>query len=180
MKKLLQFLQRSYRLTYSYEKQEEYLWEELKQLFLKKDWKAGFYEKDKFIDSVFEIAENQGASYRYYVDEGYFTCQVNILDYFPAEVTSDIFILASHFNNLLTTGSVTVNVKNNFVSYTSRREMLIPVLYPGEINQQHMKHYSVSQDIYKAFLRLVLEGEAPAIIIADLLNELNQNENPEE
>jgi hypothetical protein len=46
---------------------------------------------------------------------------------------------------------------------------LIPLLYNSEIHSQLLSHYNISKDIYSAFQRLVIEGEAPVIIIADLL-----------
>jgi hypothetical protein len=49
--------------------------------------------------------------------------------------------------------------------------LLIPLLYNGEIHGQLTRHYNTSKDIYSAFQRLVIEQEAPAIIIADLLKE---------
>lgn len=82
---------------------------------------------------------------------------------------TDIFVLAAHFNNLLNIGTVVINVKGGYVEYCQKRELLIPLLYTGDIYQQMVRHYNVTKDIYSAFNRLVEEQEAPAIIIADLL-----------
>jgi len=39
-----------------------------------------------------------------------------------------------------------------------------------------IKHYNTSKDIYSAFQRLIIEQEAPAIIIADLLKNYEEKD----
>ena len=63
-----------------------------------------------------------------------------------------------------------INVDGQFVEYHLNRDLLVPLLYNGEINNQLRLHYGLAKDIYVAFQRLVDEREAPAIIIADLLS----------
>ena len=54
MEKFKSYLKRIYRLSLSFEKQEKIVWEELKKLHTDAEWKSGFYEKEKFIESFFE------------------------------------------------------------------------------------------------------------------------------
>ena len=111
--------------------------------------------------------------------DGSFHCRVKILEDYPNDLTTDLFILAAHFNNLLNNGVVIVNVQNHFVEYHQKRDLLIPLLYTNETYGQLMRHYNTSKDVYSAFQRLIIEQEAPAIIIADLLKE-NERKNDEE
>ena len=169
MNKIKFYLQRIFRLTLSFKKQEELVWKELKKLHTDAEWKSGVYEKEKHIETIFEICKEKGAAFYYIISDGSFHCRVKILEDYPTELTTDLFILAAHFNNLLNNGVVTVNINSHYVEYHQKRDLLIPLLYNSEIHGQLTRHYTTSKDIYSAFQRLVIEQEAPAIIIADLL-----------
>lgn len=179
MKKLFYFLKRVYHLTLSEEKHEEIVWKRLKKLFTDKDWNHGVYEKEKYVETVVRIGEGYPETFYYLVYDKRFHCQVSVLRDFPIELTSELFILAAHFNNLLNSGVVKVDVKNSNVEYHLKQDLIVPLLYSQEIHQLLINHYQTSRDVYKAFQRLVIEQEAPAIIIADLLKENQQDENPE-
>jgi hypothetical protein len=169
MNKIIFYLQQIYRLTFGLKKQEEIVWKELKKLHAVSEWNSGVYEKEKYIETVFEISKEQGGIFYYMIYDDSFHCRVKILEDYPTELTTDLFILAAHFNNLLNNGVVIVNVNSLYVEYHQKRDLLIPLLFSGEINSQLTRHYNTSKDIYSAFQRLVIEQEAPAIIIADLL-----------
>lgn len=162
------YFQNIYRLSLSKEKQENVLWEDIKEVFKKTDFKHGVYEKEKYIELVFEIGDNKVAIYYYIISDGYYQCRVKIIEDFPEEVTSELFIMATHFNNILNHGVVVIDVENKYVGFHQKTEILIPLLYKGETYDQLLLHYSTSKDIYWAFQKLVEENEEPAIIIADL------------
>lgn len=163
------YLQRVYRLTISFKSQEDIVWKELKKLHNSSNWISGIYEKEKHIETSFEISKNNGCLFYYMIYDGSFHCRVKILEDYPMELTTDLFVLASHFNNLLNNGIVIVNVNSQYVEYHQKRDILIPLLYNSEIYNQLIRHYNTSKDIYAAFQRLIKEQESPAIIIADLL-----------
>lgn len=175
MKKIKFYFQRVYRLSRSYKKHEEILWRELKKFHSNADWKFGVYEKEKYIETPFELASEKVEIFYYIIYDGNYHCRVKIINDFPTDFTIDLFILATHFNNLLTNGVVIINVHGQYVEFQQKRDCLIPVLYPNEIYNQMMQHYNTSRDIYTAFQRLVKDQEAPAIIIADLLRSNQQN-----
>jgi len=101
---------------------------------------------------------------------------------FPIELTTEFFILAAHFNNLLNNGVVRVRVstERRYVDYCDRRDILMPLLYIGELYGQLVRHYQTSKDVFWAFQKLVEENEAPAIIIADLLRKIEEEKKVEE
>jgi hypothetical protein len=175
MKKIKFYLKRIYRLTLNGEKQEELVWKELKLVHTNGEWNSGIYEKDKTVETVFKISNENASTFYYMIYDGFYHCRVKILEDFNPEYTTDLFVLAAHFNNILKNGVVVVNVHNNFVEYHQKRDLLIPLLYSGEIYGQMMNHHGISKDIFGAFQRLIIEQEAPAIIIADLLNKNNEN-----
>ena len=111
LEKLKYYMQRIYRLSLSDQKQELLVWEDLKKLHQNAEWKSGIYEKDKTIEACFEISNERLGSFYYVLDDGYLHFMVKVLEDFPAELTTDIFVLAAHFNNLLNIGTVVINVK---------------------------------------------------------------------
>jgi len=176
MKRLIDYLRRIYRLSLNRSKQENLVWKDLIKLQAEADWKHGIYEKEKYIETIFSIAENKGERYFYMIYDGYFHCRVKVLDNYPIELATDLFILASHFNNLLNNGVVKVNTESLYVEYCQKIDILIPLLYKGVIYQQLIAHYNTSKDIHWAFQKLIKENEAPAIIIADLFKKIEEEE----
>ena len=180
MKKLKAYIKRIYRLSIGYKKQEKLVWEDLKQLHSEEKWESGVYENEKHIETKFSIAEQQGALFYYSIYEGEYHCRVKVLDGFSSDMTTDIFILAAHFNNLLNYGAVVVNVQYKFVEYRLKTEILMPLLYPFELYSQLMRHYHTAKDVTWAFQELTDKNEAPALIIADLFKKKEEEEKEEE
>ena len=174
MKKVIYFLKQIYRLSLKKVKQEKIVWNDLKKHHEDQKYQSGVFEKDRYIESFFQINDDKSFAFYYAIFENKFNCRVKVLDTFDEELTSDIFILATHFNNLLNNGNVLINVDNNYVEYVVKTDLLIPLLYKGEIENQITRHYNSTKDIERAFQRLVNEQEAPAIIIADLLEEKSE------
>jgi hypothetical protein len=141
----------------------------MKRFHSVKEWKSGIFENDRMIESWFAIDNKKNLQFNYFLYEGTVNFICKVLEDFPPELTTDIFVLAAHLNNHVGMGIITVFAGERYVVYRQQRELLIPLLYPGDIYQQTIRHYEISIDINAAFNRLVEEQEAPAIIIADLL-----------
>ena len=169
------YLQRIYRLSIKINKHEEIVWNHLKKVHAENDWKSGIYEKEKFIETFFKTDNTKSFAFSYFIFDSGFHCMSKVIENFPTEITTDLFILASHFNNILNNGVVKVNVNNQCVEYHINSDLLINLLYPGEINRQIERHFSTSKDVFYAFQRLIVKQEAPAIIIADLLKSKEVN-----
>ena len=129
MNKIKFYLKRIYRLTLSFKKQEEIVWKELKKLHADAEWKSGIYEKEKYIETVFEIGNEQGGLFYYLIYDGSFHCRVKILEDYPTELTTDLFILAAHSSRLIPSRSI-----SRIVSYSSKDIVtisLFPLLSSG-------------------------------------------------
>jgi hypothetical protein len=176
LKKIIHFFSKIYRVSLNFKKQEALAWRDLKQIHLRAEWKSGIYEKERYIETAFEISNGKGALFHYFIAEGSFHCRGRLIEKFPAELTTDVFVLASHFNNLLSNGVVKIDVNTQSVDYYQKTDLLVPLLYKGEYHNQISVHFNTSLDIYAAFNRLVIEQEAPAIIIADLLKSKENND----
>ena len=60
------YFQRVYRLSLSYEKQEELFWRDLKKLHKDAGWTSGVYDNDKYIETIFSYDdESTGAFLQY-------------------------------------------------------------------------------------------------------------------
>jgi hypothetical protein len=175
MKKIKNYFKRIYRLSLSFKRQEELVWKEIKALHAASGWKYMINEKEKYIETFFEISKDTVVSFYYMIYDGCFHFRVKILENFPSSLTTEMFILAEHFNNLMNHGVVIVNVNGKYVEYQQKRDLIIPLLFNDEAYIQLIRHYSTSKDIYSAFQRLVTEQEAPVIIIADLLKKIEQD-----
>jgi hypothetical protein len=149
---------------------KEYVWSELLNLHRNRNWRFGVYETELYVESTFTLSENKDELYRYllYGDELHF--DVVVTNTFPPEVTTDLFVLAAHFNNLLTFGKVIVNTQNRNVVFTYQNEVSLYALYPEKIEQHLSRHYHISKDVHWAFEKFLEEREEPAIIIGDLMN----------
>jgi hypothetical protein len=163
------YLKRIYRITQGLEKQEELVWNDLKRLHTVANFKSGVYERERYIETIFGLSDEQLGTFYYMVYDARFHCRVKVLEDFPEELTTDVFILASHINNVLNNGVVKVNVNSGYVEFHQKRDLLVSLIYTDDIYDQLLRHYNTSKDIHAAFRRLVVEQEAPAIIIADLL-----------
>ena len=107
--------------------------------------------------------------------DGFYHCRVKIHENYRVELTTQLFVLASHFNNLLNSGVVVVNVDKQYIEYHLKTDILIPTLYTGEIQEIKVRHFNVSKDIFWAFNELIYKNEEPALIIADLLRSKNED-----
>ena len=169
LERLLFYFKKIYRISISYKKYEEIVWNDLKKLHKNSEWRYGVFESDKHIEAVFEIGEKTGAKFYYMVYDGQYHCRVKIIEEFSPDVTTDLFVLAAHFNNLLNSGVVVVNVQSGYVEYHTKNDLIVNLIYPGELHEQLLRHFNISKDIFWAFNKLVNENEEPTLIIADLM-----------
>jgi hypothetical protein len=170
------YLRRVYRLSIDAKKWEDIVWNDLKQIHQKAEWHSGVHEREKYIETIFNISKDAIKHFYYCIYDNNFVCRVTLLEDFDEELVSDIFILATHFNNLLKRGQVVVNPKTKVVEYYMKDSLLIFLLFTHDLYNQTVVHHQTSKDIYVALNRLVNEGESPAIIIADLINNKNQED----
>ncbi len=173
--RLKYYLLRIIRISYSVKARENFVWKELKKLQSAAKWHHGIYESDRYVETTFAISEDNPAQYFYMIYDGNFHCRVKIHDNYPVELTTQLFILASHFNNLLNSGVVVVNVDKRYIEYHLKTDILIPTMYTGEIQEIIVRHFNISKDIFWAFNELIYKNEEPALIIADLLRSKNED-----
>jgi len=171
MKKLTAFFRRIYRLS-TFRKYEDVVWKKLKKFLSKRGYHCGIYEDAKYIAITHLIEENKPVYFYYGISEdGFMYCDAIVLKDFPEELTTDFFIMASHFNNSLPLyrGKVIIDVHSQQVIYRRDLGILYPLVLDDHFSYFVDDHYDIMQDIHWAFDKLVEEQEDPAIVFADLM-----------
>lgn len=147
----------------------DYAWLELIKFHNDSQWKFGQFEKEKRISTNFLINEMDSINFNYTVEKYKLLFSSTILKSFDEERTNDVLVLASHFNGLLSFGSVKVNLKYNYVEFLHFGETLTYALFSGEIENDFDTHYQLSKDCYWSFTNLIDTGEDPVFVFSELL-----------
>lgn len=152
-------------------KSAKYVWKELLKHHKNNNWKFGQY--DNYVECNFVVDDNNTLRFIYEVENTGLTFRSFILVDFDEEIATQLMLLASHFNNLLTFGVVRVNLKHNFVEFSYTRDLLVYSLYPGTINNDTLRHFDITKDIFWAFNELITSGEEPVFIFSELLKRMD-------
>ena len=51
------YVKRMYRITRSFKRQEELVWNDLKKFHAGTDWKSGVYERERYIETIFGLSD---------------------------------------------------------------------------------------------------------------------------
>jgi hypothetical protein len=155
---------------------EKNVWSKLLNLHESKGWKYGVFEAEKYVEFIGPIEENNLKHYFHMIHDNCLHFKVRLIENFPVEVTTDLFILTTHFNNSLVDGILTVNVKDRGVVYTIKNELDLYSNFPEKIERDLSLHYFISQDIFWAFNKYLNEREDPAFIFAEFMEMINKKE----
>ena len=170
MRKIRQWFKNSKIVNLDVKNQEIELWEKLKAFLEFKKYRFGAFEREKTCEVQLEIIESYFKTYYYSIDENELHLRVQLVEEYPVEQATDIFVLASHLNNILRVGKVKINVKYNYVEYHISKNNLLFLLDEKELVAFISSHYSVSQTLFFAYYQLINQGIPPVEIISELLN----------
>jgi hypothetical protein len=169
------YAERIYRL-FKVKHRSEIVWKELIKLHKKQNWHFGQYDNEKYLLTSFADDNNNILKFYYEITADRLVFRVIILAEFNEECTNDIMLLSSHFNSLLNTGIVRVDIKNNLVEFVYSGDLLRYMLYPGEIHSDLDRHFQIAIDCYWAFTHLLNSGEEPVFIIDELIKRNNERD----
>jgi len=178
MKHLFHYLKVAFRISFNHNRQEELVWRDLKDYHKTQEYSSGVFEKEKTIESVFPISETKSLKFTYFTQNGKLHFTSLILNKYDPDIASEVFILATHFNNILNEGSVIVYSNHLCVQFVLKTSYIANIVYPADKHRYTKMHYDSSIDVFWAFDKLVTEKEDPVIIIADLMRmkeELKEN-----
>lgn len=169
MEKLKTLLQRSYRASLSPERQEEQVWEELKAHCVEIDLDYGIHERRQTVS--LNLSHKDGSLLSiYHCVSGTEVSSRSIVFYtYPEELTTDIFILTTHLNNVTKGGKITVNPKTRHIEYICQADSW-RFLNRNTHFAFYIKEYMLTvETIIWAYNQLIKQGQEPALIIADML-----------
>lgn len=147
----------------------EIVWNELIKLHKKENWHFGQYDNEKYVRATFTDENNNDLNFHYQVTDDKLVFRAVIVSDFSEDYTNDIMVLSSHLNSLLTFGMVRVNIKDNYVEFVYQGDLLVYMLYPGEIHSDIDRHFRITSDCYWAFTHLLNSGDEPVFVISELL-----------
>lgn len=181
MNRFSQFFRNISVILSSEERQSRLFWKMLKNHLTESELVFGAYERERTLHVDLEVAENTTLKFEYFVHKARFFLICRFLKYDAPEDASEIFILAQHMNNLIGhDGTLRVETDEQVCSLVFNVDFRPILLGFSGIRELIIRHHSIAVDARNAFLRLMIEGEEPAIIIADLLKENNQEDSGEE
>lgn len=152
-------------------KSAKYAWKELLKHHKNGDWRYGQY--DNYVECNFIVDDKNTLRFFYEVENTGLTFRSFILVDFDEEISTQLLILASHFNNLLSFGSVKVNLKHHYVEFSYTRDLLVYSLYPSTINNDTLSHFNTTKNIFWAFNELISSGDEPVFIFSELLRRID-------
>ena len=158
-------------------KAPHYVWKELIKYHKTSGWNFGQFDKYKRIECDFKVDDINCADFNYAVANDKLTFRATILQNFDEERTNDILVLASHFNGLLSFGTVKVSVKYNYVEFFYSRDLSTYSLFPEEINSDTEIHFNLAKDCYWSFTNLIETGEDPVFVFSELLKRKEEGNN---
>lgn len=180
IRRILHYTRVWYHLLLASEKQHDIVWGYLKKYHIDEKLNSGFFENEKRIESDFKITEDYHARFFYAIHKGIFYCRCKIVQDFDPELTTEMFVLATHFNNLLKYGKVLIEPSERTVEFAIDSSLTEYLVFPGALQQVTIMHYDTTKDVYWAFQKLINEQEEPAIIIADLIRIKDESKNNEQ
>ncbi len=59
------YLNRLYRVSVSFKKQEELVWKDIKKIHQESEWRFGIYERERYVETAFSITDDYHEKYYY-------------------------------------------------------------------------------------------------------------------
>ena len=156
----------------------EIVWNELVKFVKKTGLPYEQYDNEKYIETTFSGEEESSIKFQYKITRQKLVFNAVILSDYDVDNTHDIMILSSHFNSLLNFGVVWVDTNSRLVRYEYSGDLLLYLLYPGEIHTDISRHYEITKNCIWAFNTMLNTGNDPVLVIAELLKR-NEQESTE-
>ncbi|MBK8417089.1 MAG: hypothetical protein IPL22_22775 [Bacteroidetes bacterium] len=94
-----------------------------------------------------------------------------ILSVFDIDRTSDVLVLAAHFNAILKHGRVSASTEGNFCRIHLRRKFVNLFDFPDKIEHDFEVHFNITTDCIWAFKSMIQSGDNPVFVISQLLEQ---------
>lgn len=173
---IIERIKKCYRVNLNQEKRKKLLWKDLIELHKNENWNYTIHDNTWCMESLIQNNKNQINRYFYSIYRDKFYSRVKVIYDFPEDLTTNLFILTSHMNNILNEGIIHINIENKYIEYSKSENITVPLIHQQALKNQIILHYSASQKIQWAFEELINRNEEPDLIFAELMNLLDQEE----
>ena len=168
-KKIVLFLEMQFYAMRGEKRHEQIVWKLLKKELKIVPFKHEVNESEKTVYTKFHLAPNILGRFWYMMFYDRLFFRAIIVPNYPVEQTTNIFILAQHFNNQVNHGSVVVDVPLNYIEFRTTYHFPEIIFTKNAIEKHIHYHYNISCDIFWAFNKMLSENKEPAYIIAELI-----------
>lgn len=168
-REIARFLELQYFAMRGENHHQQIVWKLLKKELKIVPFRHEVNESEKTVYTKFHLAPNILGRFWYMMFYDRLFFRAIIIPNYPVEQTTNIFILAQHFNNQVNLGSVIVDVPLNYIEFRTTYHFPEIIFTKNAIEKHIHYHFNISCDIYWAFNKMLTENEEPAYIIAELI-----------
>lgn len=176
--KIIDFFRNAYRLTLSKKGQLNCVWSDIKKFYKANEWKYSIIERDDLlvVQAVFRIDDHLFLQVDTIMRDNFVTLRSTIPLKYADELAEDVFILATHLNNLFRHTKVCTYTESNEIDVSINIDYKVLLLDPSTNFYLLKLIYETAEDVHWVYKRLLETREAPALIFAEFLERLNTKE----
>ncbi len=149
----------------------EHVWNDMLRFFKTNGFRFGQYENEKVVDIHFETKLSGSLMFKCNITDDKLIFRGLILSAFDIDRTSDVLVLAAHFNAILKHGRVSASTEGNFVEFIYEGNLLTYLISPDKIEHDFEVHFNITTDCIWAFKSMIQSGDNPVFVISQLLEQ---------
>jgi hypothetical protein len=165
--KIIDFFRNTYRFSLSKKGQINCVWSDIKKFYKENEWKYSITERDDLlvVQAVFRIDDHLFLQVDTIIHDNFVTLRSTIPLKYDDELAEDVFILATHLNNLYRHTKVCTYTDSNEIDVGINIDYKVLLLEPS-MNFYLLKLiYDTADDVHWVYNRLLQTREAPALIL---------------
>jgi hypothetical protein len=168
----------TYRLMLSDKGQQNCIWSDVKKFYKKNNWKYSIIEQPDVhvVQVVFQVEDKVFIEFETILNDNDLTVRTLLPWNYDEDMASDVFIMATHLNNLFRYTKINVLPESREVGIQVTAFQAMALVNTS--TAQHLLNmvYETAEDVNWAYHRLLETREAPALIFAEFLEHLNAKE----
>jgi hypothetical protein len=145
------------------------VWNQLIALFDENKWNYTRNDRKKHLLLSFNVADGHVHMFRFDFEGPFLRMYTLVLDQFEESQSTDVMILASHFNTWMRYGKMSANISQGLVEIRHELMLAEVILNPHCIRFFMDQQANLFMDSHEAFSKMLETGEDPVFIIAEIL-----------
>lgn len=176
--KIKKFLRNTYRLMLSDKGQLNCIWSDVKRLYKENNWKYSIIEHpdEQIVQVVFEMEDKVFFEFETILKDHILTTRTLLPWNYDEDLAQEVFILATHLNNLYRYVKVHVFAETREIGLSMVAHYKTAMIDPSMAKLLLNLVYETAADVNWAYRRLLETREPPALIFAEFLEHLNTKE----